>query len=52
MKKFHKGKIQTVDGKKVVHRVILGPFSNKSQARKLVKKIKNSGHDAILIKTR
>lgn len=51
MKKFHSGKIQTVRGKKVVHRVILGPFTKKSSARNLVSKVKKSGHDAILIKT-
>lgn len=51
MQKFHKGKIelaQTADRK--MYRVLLGPFSNKIQARKMVNKIVNSGHEAILVK--
>lgn len=53
MKKFHKGKIETVEASdKTMHRVLLGPFTNKNQARKLVNKVVNSGHEAILVKSK
>jgi cell division protein FtsN len=52
MKKFHTGRIETVNGEKTYHRVWLGPFSNKSKANELVKKIKASGSSAILVKDR
>ena len=53
MKKFHKGKIEEVEtSEKTMHRVLLGPFVNKNQARKLVTKIVNSGHEAILVKSK
>jgi cell division protein FtsN len=51
MQKFYKGKIElaeTADRK--MYRVLLGPFTNKAQARKMVNKIVNSGHEAILVK--
>ena len=51
MQKFHKGKIElaeTADRK--MYRVLLGPFTNKIQARKMVNKVVNSGHEAILVK--
>lgn len=51
MKKFHAGTIkqETVNGM-ITNRVLLGPFTNKSNARKLISDVKSSGHDAILIK--
>lgn len=52
MQKFHNGRIEKVAGKKVVYRVLLGPFSSKKQANALVKKIKKSGHDAVLMRNR
>ena len=51
MQKFYKGKIElaeTADRK--MYRVLLGPFTNKIQARKMVNKVVNSGHEAILVK--
>lgn len=48
MKKFHSGKIETVDGERTMHRVLVGPFSNKNKAAAMMKKIKASGHDAII----
>lgn len=50
MKKFYRGEVETVDGDKVIHRVLLGPFANKAQASAMVKKITTSGHPAILVK--
>ncbi len=48
MKKFHSGKIETVDGERTMHRVLVGPFANKKKAAAMMKKIKASGHDAII----
>lgn len=50
MKKFYRGEVETVDGDKVIYRVLLGPFANKGQASAMVKKITASGHPAILVK--
>jgi cell division protein FtsN len=50
MEKFHAGNIRTSTGARTLHRVWLGPFSSKSKARAMVKKITNSGNAAILVK--
>ncbi len=51
MKKFHRGKIEMAESdEQKIYRVLLGPFVNKNQARKVVNKIVNSGHEAILVK--
>lgn len=50
MKKFHSGKIETVEGDKTIYRVLLGPFSDRNKAKEMVKKITDSGSDAILTK--
>lgn len=50
MKKFHHGEVETVEGDKVIYRVLLGPFANRAQASTMVKKITASGHPAILVK--
>lgn len=52
MKKFHKGKIETVEGEKTIHRVLIGPFSSKVQANAMVKKITESGHEAVLVRSK
>lgn len=52
MQKFHAGKIETVEGEKTIYRVLLGPFSTRKQANELVKKITDSGHEAILVRNK
>jgi cell division protein FtsN len=52
MSKFHKGKIETVEGEKTIYRVLIGPFSNKVQANEMVKKISDSGREAILVRSK
>ncbi len=52
MKKFHSGKIETIEGEKTIYRVLLGPFSDKNKAKEVVKKITDSGRDAIITKGR
>ncbi len=52
MEKFHQGKVTTVEAKKTIYRVLLGPFSNKNSATKIVKEITDSGHEAILVKNK
>ena len=54
MKKFEKesggAMVETVEGEKTIYRALLGPFENKKQAMAMMKKIKNSGRDAIIVK--
>ncbi len=50
MEKFHKGRVETVEGEKPIYRVILGPFTSKPKALALMKKIKASGSDAVLMR--
>jgi len=50
MKKFHRGKVEVLEGDKTVYRVWLGPFTNRNQANAAIKKIKASGHDAVLVR--
>jgi cell division protein FtsN len=50
MEKFHKGKVETIDGEKTIYRVLLGPFPNRQETNEMVKKIKASGQEAILVK--
>lgn len=50
MEKFHAGKVEVVEGDKVIYRVLLGPFADKPAAAKMVKKVAAAGHDAILTK--
>jgi cell division protein FtsN len=52
MKKFYKGQIEIVDGDKTIYRVLLGPFPNRAKANEMVKKIKTSGHEAILVRNK
>jgi len=52
MKQFHKGQIEIVDGDKTIYRVLLGPFPNRAKANEMVKKIKTSGHEAILVRNK
>jgi cell division protein FtsN len=52
MQKFHAGKVETVEGEKTIYRVLLGPFSARKQANELVKKITDSGHEAILVRNK
>jgi cell division protein FtsN len=52
MKKFHSGKIETIEGEKTIYRALLGPFSDKNKAKEVVKKITDSGRDAIITKGR
>jgi cell division protein FtsN len=52
MKKFHAGRVDAIEGDKTIYRVILGPFATKKQANDMVKKITNSGHDAILVRNK
>lgn len=51
MEKFHSGEVkqEMVNGA-ITNRVLLGPFTDKNNARKLLNEVKNSGHEAILIK--
>jgi len=51
MSSFHKGLVKEFTINEVVtNRVLLGPFTKKSKALKLMNKIKNSGEDAVIIK--
>jgi cell division protein FtsN len=51
MKKFHSGSVRTVNAKNgIKHRVVLGPFVKESDAKKLISKLQNSGHEAVLTK--
>jgi len=51
MRKFARGKVEKVEmTDRITYRVLLGPYNNKAQARKMVNKIVNSGHEAILVK--
>ncbi|MBU6140846.1 MAG: SPOR domain-containing protein [Proteobacteria bacterium] len=50
MQKFNSGKIETIEAEKTIYRVLIGPFSTKAKAREVMKKITNSGQDAILTK--
>lgn len=53
VQKFHKGEIIEANfGEKKVYRVLLGPISNDKKAKNLVRKIKGSGHDAIVVKNK
>ncbi|MBP7709678.1 MAG: SPOR domain-containing protein [Rickettsiales bacterium] len=52
MEKFHKGRVETVEGEKPIYRVILGPFKSKPKALALMKKIKASGSDAVLMRSK
>lgn len=52
MKKFYKGQIEIVDGDKTIYRVLLGPFPNRAKANEMIKKIKTSGHEAILVRNK
>lgn len=52
MRKFHKGHIEMGDGEVKLHRVLLGPFQSKNKALSLVKKIKASGYEAVLMRNK
>ncbi len=51
MQKFSDGKIEEADlNDKKLYRVLLGPISSKSKALQLMNEIKNSGHDAVIVR--
>lgn len=50
MQKFHSGKVETIEGEKAFYRTLLGPFSSKKKALQVIAKIKNSGHEAVLMR--
>lgn len=51
MKKFSDGKVEEAEaGDKKIYRALLGPFSDKNKALNLMNEIKNSGHDAVIVK--
>jgi cell division protein FtsN len=52
MQKFHKGKIETVNGEKTFYRTLLGPLASKEKANQLMKKIKDSGREAVLLRNK
>lgn len=53
MSAFHKGKVvETTAGDKTIYRVLLGPFTSKPKALALVKKITDSGHEAVLMRNK
>jgi len=51
MNKFNEGEIQRVkSNNRYINRVLLGPMENLSKANSTITSIKNSGHDAIIIR--
>lgn len=53
VQKFSKGRIEEVKlGNKTIYKVVLGPFSNDAKAKDVLRKIKSSGHDAIIVKNK
>lgn len=50
MKKFHSGKVETIEGEKTIYRALLGPFTDKNKAKAVMGKITASGQDAIITK--
>jgi cell division protein FtsN len=50
MQKFHHGIIETTAGDRTLYRVLLGPVKDKKAATNLVRKIKEAGHEAIIVK--
>lgn len=52
MSKFHDGYVEKIKRQKTLYRVLLGPFSSKKTAKKLLSKVKKSGHDAVLRRNR
>jgi len=51
MKKFNKGFVKNSGAKSgIKYKVVLGPFSKRSSAQSLYKKVKDSGHDALITK--
>lgn len=52
MKKFNKGFVKFSNSQsKIKYKVVLGPFPKRSAAQSVYKEIKQSGHDALIIKT-
>jgi cell division protein FtsN len=50
---FNKGQIEEINiGNKKSYRVLLGPFSDKKQANKMVKTLLQSGHKAFLVRNK
>lgn len=53
VKRFGKTTIEEVDvGDKKIYRVLVGPFPNSKKAKDVVRKIKSTGHDAIIVKNK
>lgn len=51
VKKFFKAEIEEAEvGDKTIYRVLLGPFKTDLKAKEVVRKVKASGHDAIIVK--
>ncbi|MBU6338966.1 MAG: SPOR domain-containing protein [Rickettsiales bacterium] len=51
VKKYAKSQIEeSTSGDKKIYRVLLGSFSNKAEALKVIKKLKASGHEAVIVK--
>ncbi len=51
MQKFNKNSnVETSSGDHIIHRVLLGPFKDKQDARAMITKVGKSGQDAILVK--
>ncbi len=51
VKKFFKAEIEEAEvGDKTIYRVLLGPFKTDVKAKEMVRKVKASGHDAIVVK--
>lgn len=52
MNRFSSGKIESVEkDEKTIYRALLGPFKDKNGASAMVKKIKNSGNEAIIVRS-
>lgn len=49
--KFAKSQIEeSASGERKIYRVLLGPFPNKTDAAKVIKKLKAANHDAVIVK--
>lgn len=52
MRKIARGKVETSqNADRITYRALLGPFTNKSDAKSLAAKIRENGQDAILVKS-
>lgn len=52
MKEYSGGKIEEVqNGDRTVYRALIGPFTNKTEAKSIVREIQQNGQDAVLVKS-